>query len=122
MHILKYNKYTHRYYKYNLEDVDISSSMFDENIHDNDIDFEKPMPKTRCMYCNTIFKTRSDLFYHLGFMNIDIGRQRRRKRTKRRGKYEYYLIKRSRYAFFNYRKKKNDMNELENMMQKKLKI
>ncbi len=112
MHVLKYNKYTHRYYSYDLEDVDTSSDMFNIDLHDNDIDFERPLPRKKCMYCHTIFKSRNELFYHLGFMNIDIGRRRRRKIKKYKN--EFIMMR--------FYKRQNPIDELDNLMKKKLRL
>lgn len=123
MHILKYNKYTHRYYSYNTEDIDLSAPMFDEKLHNNDIDFERPFHRNMCQYCGTKFNSRNELFYHLGFMNINIGRRKRNRFFKYKGKNEVVLIKRSRYDFTSKsNKKRSEIDVLENMMNKKLKI
>lgn len=45
--------------------------MFDFKVHDNNVT-PIQMPTTTCAYCHTVFESRSALFYHLGFMNIDI--------------------------------------------------
>jgi hypothetical protein len=71
MFVYKYNDFTKKYYKYDSDDVDLFEPMFDEELHDNDM---TPLVKhpTTCMYCNTKFSSRNQLFHHLGYMNIDI--------------------------------------------------
>jgi hypothetical protein len=71
MFIYKFNQHTKKYYKYDTDDVDIFTPMFDESLHDNSIT-PVPLPHHACVYCNTMFPSRNKLFHHLGYMNIDI--------------------------------------------------
>ena len=71
MFVYRYNEYTKKYYKYDSDNVDLFDPMFDENLHDNELTLS-PQHKTMCMYCNTKFSSRNQLFHHLGYMNIDI--------------------------------------------------
>lgn len=50
---------------------------FDESVHTHDIHFEHLLDenKTTCCYCNVTFPSRNKLFYHLGYMNIDIRKE-----------------------------------------------
>lgn len=48
-----------------------NTDMFDELIHDTNQVPEIESPYI-CAYCNTGFVSRNKLFYHLGFMGIDI--------------------------------------------------
>lgn len=67
------NEWNGKYYSYphNLVNND---PKWNRHIHNNNFspDMSNPL---KCGYCNTTFLTRYDLFYHLGFMNIDIRRQ-----------------------------------------------
>lgn len=74
MFVYKFNNFTQKYYKYDTDDIDLFTDMFDENLHNNDI---TPMVcnPNQCMYCCTVFSSRNKLFHHLGFMNIDIRRK-----------------------------------------------
>lgn len=71
MFIYKFNQHTKKYYKYDTDDVDIFTPMFDEGLHDNSID-PTAFHRHVCVYCNTAFSSRNKLFHHLGYMNIDI--------------------------------------------------
>lgn len=76
MNVYRYNQYTGKHYKYNIDLVDTGHPMFDDSLHNNDITPDVVDSYT-CAYCNTCFESRSKLFYHLGFMNIniDVGKQ-----------------------------------------------
>lgn len=74
MFLYKYNQYTGKYYKYDMDDYDIMTPMFDETLHipdDQGMTWDTKS-QTTCMFCGTTFDSRNKLFYHLGFMNIDI--------------------------------------------------
>ena len=71
MHVFKYNEYTKKYYKYDADEVDLCDPMFDHDLHNNRLTPMTMHPKI-CMYCNKVFSSRNQLFYHLGYMNIDI--------------------------------------------------
>ena len=71
MFVYKYNIYTKKYYKYDMDDHDILGIDFDETLHKNEC-IPYLVDKLTCGYCNTVFPSRNKLFYHLGFMNIDI--------------------------------------------------
>ena len=70
MFLYKFNWFTKKYYKYDTDEIDIFSPMFDEQIHNNDA---TPIRLDRkvCMYCNTCFVSRNKLFHHLSYMNIN---------------------------------------------------
>ena len=72
MHVYKFNVYANRYYVYDTErhGYDLESEMFDSNLHKNDVTPEMHN-RLQCGYCGTVFTTRSKLFYHLEFNNID---------------------------------------------------
>ena len=74
MFLYKYNEYTKKYYKYDMDLYDIMSPMFDETIH---VPNDQGMMwgsnnRNICHFCGTVFDSRNQLFYHLGYMNIDI--------------------------------------------------
>lgn len=73
MLIYRFNQYNKKYYCYDTVVHDLNSPMFDETLHDN---LETPIVSDKtssvCSYCGTDFKKRNRLFYHLGFMNINI--------------------------------------------------
>lgn len=69
MFVYRYNEYTKKYYKYDSDDVDLFDPMFDEDLHDNNLTSKH---NTKCLYCNTEFHSRNQLYHHLGYMNIDI--------------------------------------------------
>lgn len=86
MFLYKYNQYTMKYYKYDMDEYDIMTPMFDETIH---IENDHGMlwgsdDKNTCTFCGTQFDSRNQLFYHLGYMNIDI-----RKHTNNYNEDEY---------------------------------
>lgn len=65
------NPFTHKHYRYDTDDFDIFTEMFNDEIHDN-----TEVPETSCRYtcgyCNVLFDSRNQLFHHLGYMGIDI--------------------------------------------------
>lgn len=72
MNVYRYNQHTMKYYKYNIRDYNTEHPMFNEELHNNDIT-PCTLYHNTCAYCMTIFKSRTQLFNHLGFMNINIG-------------------------------------------------
>ena len=70
MYIYKYNIYEKKYYRYDTDYIDSFSPMFDETIHQNELT-PYNLHSTICQYCNTEFESRTKLFYHLKYMNID---------------------------------------------------
>lgn len=72
MNVYRFNQYTKRYYKYNISDYSADHPMFNCEIHNNDIT-PNTLHRQTCGYCMTTFSSRTQLFNHLGFMNIDIG-------------------------------------------------
>jgi hypothetical protein len=70
MFIYKYNSFTKQYYKYEADDVNLFSPMFDNDIHDNNTTYIS-LHRNICMYCNTCFASRNKLFHHLSYMNIN---------------------------------------------------
>jgi hypothetical protein len=71
MYVYKYNKYTKKYYKYQLDEYDAHEPKFNENIHVNHVD-PYDLPRQQCAYCGYVFDSRNKLFNHLGFLGIDI--------------------------------------------------
>lgn len=72
MYIYRFNFFNGRYYCYDSNKHDIvNDPLFDFELHDNSIT-PNMSDRLTCGYCNTRFMTRTQLFYHLGFMNIDI--------------------------------------------------
>jgi hypothetical protein len=79
MIVSKFNKFTGKYYHYDLDDFDFFTPMFDESLHDDSfnaesihaelLDYEH---KKVCSYCQTEFSSRNDLFKHLGYHGVDI--------------------------------------------------
>lgn len=122
MYIHKYNQYTQKHYRYALEDVDLTSPMFDERIHDNNIEVIAPTSCNVCMYCDCVFESRNKLFYHLGYMNIDIGRDKDYYKQQKRHKRRFSLVKRFRYFVPLKQKNREDANFLSGVMSKKLKL
>ena len=120
----KYNQYAQRHYKYRLEDIDMSSPMFDESLHDNDLNFSKPYPSHICMYCECFFESRNKLFHHLGFMNIDIGRDKKYYQNQKSHKRKFSIIKRKPLKQLNLYKSRDcdDVASLTGMIAKKLKL
>ena len=70
MIVYNFNSFNGRYYCYDMDAYDICTDMFDWSKHDTNL--TPVMKHTVCGYCGTEFISRSRLFYHLGFMNIDI--------------------------------------------------
>ena len=122
MYIHRYNQFSQRHYRYPLEDVDLTSPMFDENIHDNDFDFPKPHSSNICMYCLCHFESRNKLFHHLGFMNIDIGRDKRYHDNQRRHKRKFSITRRMRQYVPLKRRNFNEVASLTGLVAKKLKL
>ena len=56
-----------------MDDYDIFSPMFDESLHNNEITPSYISKSKMCGYCGHCFHSRNQLFYHLGYHNIDIG-------------------------------------------------
>lgn len=78
MYVYKYNEFTKKYYYYDTDYVDIMTEEFDENVHTHDIVLEQSAideNRKTCCFCNVTFPSRNKLFYHLGYMNIDIRKQ-----------------------------------------------
>lgn len=85
MIVSRYNKYTGKYYHYDLDDYDYFTPMFDEGLHvdglqDDSFDMEAKLHAEvhhmrTCLYCNTEFSSRNKLFKHLGYHGIDIRRE-----------------------------------------------
>jgi hypothetical protein len=72
MFIYKFNNFTGKYYKYDIDEFDFFSPMFNESVHNNDIKPLYDKTSTKCGYCEHIFNSRNQLFYHLGYHNINI--------------------------------------------------
>lgn len=72
MIVYRYNKYTNRYYFYDLTEdyTQYETPAFDNAIHNNDITPDIDDPLT-CAYCNTCFTSRNKLFYHLEYHDIN---------------------------------------------------
>lgn len=113
------NKYNGVTYKYDLDEYDMMNDpMFDASIHDNTIEImpsEREEDRYTCAYCKTQFESRNKLFYHLGFMNIDIRPQQidmtnetKPKRVKRRQNYWWKVVKneKRKKRYYNKRQKK----------------
>lgn len=102
MFVYKRNHHIEKNFRYDSDDVDLFSPMFDESLHNNSIGFACLHPKM-CMYCHTLFPSRNKLFHHLGFMNIDIGAQfqnikeeRERQKKLRKRRWSFSPVKRIR--------------------------
>jgi hypothetical protein len=145
MFIYKYNSYTKKYYKYDTDDVDLFSPMFDESIHDNDIVVTNIHPENVCVYCNTGFTSRNKLFHHLAYMNIntknnddmndnmnddyesdkgDYGYEimKIKKKNIKRRKQQHYWIKKKQLKKQKRSIKKNNIDDITNMLNNKLVI
>jgi hypothetical protein len=86
--IYKFNKYTGKYYKYSISEYNTYADMFNEFLHNNDIE-PGFIDNHTCGYCKTSFNSRNQLFYHLGFMNIDISKKYKARYKKRK----YRIVK-----------------------------
>jgi hypothetical protein len=85
MFLINYNAHTRKFYKYDSDNYDIMTPMFDESIHtDNDeLDFNRKNDtrlRLMCAFCQSDFPNRSQLFYHLGFMGINTNKRRAKTR------------------------------------------
>lgn len=71
MYMFRKNPFTQKHYRYDTDDFDIFTEMFNDEIHDNT---EVPVMSCRytCGYCDVLFESRNQLFHHLGYMGIDI--------------------------------------------------
>ena len=73
MYIYKFNQFTGKHYKYDMDEYDIFSPMFDEGLHANqEVVAGAVRDSMTCLYCHTEFPSRNQLFYHLGYHNVDI--------------------------------------------------
>lgn len=113
MFIYHTNSHTGITYKYDHDEYDIFTPMFDRTLHDDNIDIDPQWyyPKT-CAYCDTTFPSRNKLFYHLGFMNIQTrqspgheGYKSRKRKNKRKSR--GWLSVRKKFAI----KKKNSQRQ-----------
>jgi hypothetical protein len=57
-----------------MDDWDLFTPMFDETIHNNNIEISFYKKSKVCSYCGTVFPSRNKMFYHLGFHNINIAK------------------------------------------------
>lgn len=71
MYVFRKNPFIQKHFRYDTDDVDIFTPMFDESLHDNET-LPDQSCKYTCGYCQTLFQSRNQLFHHLGFMGIDI--------------------------------------------------
>ena len=125
MFLIKYNEFTRKYYKYDTDDHDILTPMFDELLHKQDITIDPDMMTDTkiCYYCHTEFPSRNQLFKHLGYHGIDIRDFTRfdtdvmmnnitdKKKSKSR-----YKIKRKQLKKEGHRNKEKDVSFLMNEM------
>jgi hypothetical protein len=96
MFFYKVNPWNNKLYKYDSDEYDLFSPMFDHNLHINEKIPQIINPYV-CGYCGTSFDSRNRLFYHLGYNGIDIKDQdheeehykQRRKRNKRKKYYNH---------------------------------
>jgi hypothetical protein len=99
MFICKTNVWNGKSYTYDSDEYDMFTPMFDEQLHNNDHIAQIVNPYV-CGYCQTSFESRSRLFYHLGFMGIDVrskyGDQDHVRRHRKRRNRRWYSYKRSR--------------------------
>jgi hypothetical protein len=65
-----HNEWNGKYYSYPYDLIN-NDPKWNRYVHNNNYTPNMSNP-LKCGYCNTSFLTRYDLFYHLGFMNIDI--------------------------------------------------
>jgi hypothetical protein len=72
MHLIRKNPFTKKHYRYDTDDVNIFTDMFDDELHNSMSTPEPEIDRYTCGYCQTMFESRNQLFYHLGYMGIDI--------------------------------------------------
>lgn len=72
MYVYHTNTHTGRTFRYDHDEFDMFTPMFDRTLHNNStmIDTRWCYPYT-CAYCDASFPSRNRLFFHLGFMDID---------------------------------------------------
>lgn len=70
----RYNEHTMTHFKYDSDYYDFLTPMFDEELHRGEVPCA--LERTTCAYCQTEFESRNKLFYHLGYMNINIRRSK----------------------------------------------
>lgn len=142
MFIYKYNCHTNKYYKYDNDDIDLFSPMFDDTLHNNNITYIT-LDRNICMYCNTCFSSRNKLFHHLSYMNINTNKVNTNMEDgydSDKGDYGYELVKKKIkkikrivkkrnywYIKKNIKKhnrliKKKNINDITNMLNNKLNI
>jgi len=116
MFVYSYNNYNGKLYKYKLDEIDLFPPMFNIEIHDNDLipaSYDKTsanykFEKYKCMYCHTYFASRNKLFYHLGFMNININ-----------NKMDLKLIDKFNNLNFNYTNINRNLNRIKKLNKKR---
>lgn len=98
MYLHRRNPFNGKYYRINIHNenkyMTYSPNTFNKAVHDNSITPMIVDPYV-CAYCDTRFSSRNKLFYHLGYMGINIFNDRKiyfdnrekRKRTWRSKKY-----------------------------------
>jgi hypothetical protein len=70
MIIKNINPWNNKLYEYDSDDYDLSSPMFNREVHNNNIIPQIINPHI-CGYCFVSFDSRNKLFYHLGYNNIN---------------------------------------------------
>ena len=66
------NPHNGKYYRVNTESIKhFNEYTFNKTVHNND-SYPMIVDPYVCGYCDTCFQSRNKLFYHLGFMGINI--------------------------------------------------
>jgi hypothetical protein len=79
------NDHDYKIYKIPLTEFESDHSQYDAVLHSIKHDWIS-FERYRCMYCDASFESRNKLFQHLGFMNVNIS-----KNLKKR-KYDVYSL------------------------------
>ena len=133
MFLIRLNDFTGKYYKYDTDDYDMFTPMFDDGLHvDTGEEIVCSYKSKVCAYCQTEFPSRNKLFYHLGYHNIDIRTKRcnmecdaemepdqdevinRKRRVRRRRRVWYHSKRHGVHKIQNH--KHVDMEKLTNML------
>ena len=84
--IYRVNDHDLKIYKIPLNEFDSNLSDYDTVLHSIQHDWITPARNT-CMYCEAEFDSRNKLFQHLGFMNVNIKKQKKYKSVLKKRKY-----------------------------------
>ncbi len=99
-YVYSVNDHDLKIYKVPLSDFDSNHSEYDSVLHSIHQEWIAPA-RNICMYCEAEFESRNKLFQHLGFMNVNIQRPKRKKSILRKRKYSLISVNSLEEQLFN---------------------